>query len=330
MVVKKKAPKVEAEALDDVKLKSLTDSLSVDGDSRSTELAQVLKNSLSSSDPVEQIQLISKSAGFLLEQLRKDESPMSPLLQACLSTLAFLLTTLPAKNPLKRAVASGPDWLQEQTLGCLSESLSSCLSSKSTDHCSHLTDSITSCLDGFKIGEKCVLRLLTEVLQFFQRTLNYYVEQNRGLTGRHVAKASMLVVQRSQEPISTAVLSASNDQSDLRQVLSGLLNCYTCILTDGKAKTTVFFRCYLTLSFLCLFTVEGLQQCLVDAGSIATQWLRQSCTRLYESSRPAAVALYPSHGALAMLSWRGRTLGPQAEKLLLLIPEVLLSLDTRY
>ncbi|XP_016329319.1 thyroid adenoma-associated protein isoform X2 [Sinocyclocheilus anshuiensis] len=156
MVVKKTAPEVEAVALHDVKQKSLTDSLSVDGDSRSTEPAQVLRNSLSSSDPVEQIQLISK-AGFLLEQLRKDESPMSPLLQACLSTLAFFFTTLPAKNPLKRAVASalgsGPSWLQEQTLGCLSESLSSCLSSTSMDHCSHLTDSITSCLDGFRLGE---------------------------------------------------------------------------------------------------------------------------------------------------------------------------------
>ncbi len=47
-------------------------------------------------------------AGFLLEQLREDESPMGPLLQACLSTLAFLFTTLPAKNPLKRAVARFP------------------------------------------------------------------------------------------------------------------------------------------------------------------------------------------------------------------------------
>lgn len=79
----------------------------------------------------------------------------------------------------------------------------------------------------------------------------------RGLAGRHVAqaqlmqsclavvKASMLVVQRSQEPISTAVLSASSDQSDLHQVLSGLLNCYTCILTDGIVKTTVIFICKL-------------------------------------------------------------------------------------
>uniref|UniRef100_A0A8C1ZX48 tRNA (32-2'-O)-methyltransferase regulator THADA n=1 Tax=Cyprinus carpio TaxID=7962 RepID=A0A8C1ZX48_CYPCA len=171
----------------------------------------------------------------------------------------------------------------------------------------------------------------------------------RGLSGRHVAqaqlmqsclaavKASMLVVQRSQEPITTAVLSASEDQSDLHQALSGLLSCYTCILTDGKAKTPIFFTCYSTLSvfvFIYTFYIYILYLfllifCSVDAGSLAPQWLRQSCAGLYESGRPAAVALYLSHGALAMLSWRGKTLGPQAEKLLLLIPEVLLSLDTR-
>uniref|UniRef100_A0A672QAP7 tRNA (32-2'-O)-methyltransferase regulator THADA n=2 Tax=Sinocyclocheilus grahami TaxID=75366 RepID=A0A672QAP7_SINGR len=358
MVVKKKAPKVEAVALDDVKLKSLTDSLSVEGDSRSTELARVLKDSLLSSDPVEQIQLISK-AGVLLEQLREDECTMGPLLQACMSTLAFLFTTLPAKNPLKRAVASalgsGPDWLQEQTVGCLSESLSSCLSSTSTDHCSHLTDSITSCLDGFKIGIKsCMDEILFLLPRILKMSLAWFVVVDllfRGLSGRHVAqaqlmqsclaavKASMLVVQRSQEPITTVVLSASDDQSDLHQALSGLLNCYTCILTDEEFVQTVQSTAGMAVVLLIRsiigngddvpVIVAGLLQCSVDASSIAPQWLRQSCAGLYERGRPAAVALYLSHGALAMLSWRGKTLGPQAEKLLLLIPEVLLSLDTR-
>uniref|UniRef100_A0A8C2JJ74 tRNA (32-2'-O)-methyltransferase regulator THADA n=1 Tax=Cyprinus carpio TaxID=7962 RepID=A0A8C2JJ74_CYPCA len=173
----------------------------------------------------------------------------------------------------------------------------------------------------------------------------------RGLSGRHVAqaqlmqsclaavKASMLVVQRSQEPITTAVLSASEDQSDLHQALSGLLSCYTCILTDEEFVQTVQSTAGMAVVLLIRsiigsgddvpVIVAGLLQCSVDAGSLAPQWLRQSCAGLYESSRPAAVALYLSHGALAMLSWRGKTLGPQAEKLLLLIPEVLLSLDTR-
>lgn len=78
------------------------------------------------------------------------------------------------------------------------------------------------------------------------------------------------------------------------------------------------------------FQVAGLLHGTLESDNTAPQWLNQSCAGLYESSRPAAVALYLSHGALAMIGWRGKTLGPQAEKLLLLISEVLLSLDTRY
>ncbi|XP_052428210.1 thyroid adenoma-associated protein homolog isoform X1 [Carassius gibelio] len=151
-------------------------------------------------------------------------------------------------------------------------------------------------------------------------------------------KASMLVVQRSQEPISTAVLAASDD-SDLHQALSGLLGCYSCILTDEEFIQSVQSTAGMAVVLLIRSVigsgddvpviVAGLLQCSVDAGSIAPQCLRQSCAGLYERRRPAAVALYLSHGALAMLSWRGKTLGPQEEKLLLLIPEVLLSLDTR-
>lgn len=58
-------------------------------------------------------------------------------------------------------------------------------------------------------------------------------------------------------------------------------------------------------------------------------WLRQSCTGLYDSGRPAGVSLYLCHGALAMLNWRGATQGPQREQLLLLVPHTLLALDTR-
>ncbi|XP_065153408.1 thyroid adenoma-associated protein isoform X1 [Paramisgurnus dabryanus] len=353
MVVKKKVPKVQAIVLDDARLKSLMDALSVVGDRTSTHLAQVLKDSLSSSEPVEQIQLISK-AGSMLEQLGEDdESPTGPLLQACLNTLTFLYITLPVKNPLKRAVASAiassPDWLQEQTVGCLSE----CLSASfivSTDQYPHLTDCITSCLDRFPIGEKCIHRLLTEVLQFLQRVLSYYVEQNSGLAGRHVAQAqlmqsclaavktSMLVVQRSQEPISAALLSASN-HCDLQQALCGLLRCYSSILTDEEFVQAVQSTAGMAVVLLIRsvmgngddvpVTVAGLLQGMDEENDTAPLWLSRSCAALYERSRPAAVALYLSHGALAMISWKGKTLGPQAEKLLLLIPEMLLSLDAR-
>lgn len=75
--------------------------------------------------------------------------------------------------------------------------------------------------------------------------------------------------------------------------------------------------------------MAGLLQCTQKDGDSAPHWLKESCAGLYVSSRSAALALYMSHGALAMLNWRGRTLGLQDENLLLLIPDVILSLDAR-
>lgn len=68
-----------------------------------------------------------------------------------------------------------------------------------------------------------------------------------GLAGRHIAqaqlmqsclaavKASMLVMQRSQESISTA-LQAEQSGCKLEETLSSLLGCYTHILSDGKEQ----------------------------------------------------------------------------------------------
>lgn len=53
-----------------------------------------------------------------------------------------------------------------------------------------------------------------------------------------VVKASMLVVQRSQEPISAAQLETSGS-SALQLAFSGLLQCYTQILTDGRFEEIV-------------------------------------------------------------------------------------------
>ncbi|XP_053357978.1 thyroid adenoma-associated protein [Clarias gariepinus] len=354
MVLKKKAPRVEPVVLDSVELKILTTSLSVDGHDDSRKLAQVLNACLTSIDPVQQVQLVSK-AGSMLEHMVEAEAPPDPLLVTCLDTLAVIYTnTLQAKNPLRRAVASAlgnvPDWLREKAVCCLCERLTASLSSCSSEHYSHLTESITSCLDSFPIGEECVHRLITEVLHFFQKAVGEYLEQNRGLAGRHVAqaqlmqsclavvKASMLVVQRSQEVISAVQLKMSNS-SALQQAFSGLLQCYTQILTDEEFVQAVQSTAGMAVVLLIrsvmgngegvAVMVAGLLQCAQQEGDSAPQWLKESCTGLYVSNRPAALALYLSHGALAMLNWKGRTLGLQDEKLLLLIPEVILSLDAR-
>lgn len=48
-------------------------------------------------------------------------------------------------------------------------------------------------------------------------------------------KTSMLVIQRSQETISTT-LQAEQNHSKLEDTLSSLLGCYIHILTDGKKQ----------------------------------------------------------------------------------------------
>nr|XP_023660134.1 thyroid adenoma-associated protein isoform X1 [Paramormyrops kingsleyae] len=351
MVVRKKVSKVEAVSLDCTKLEILKESLSVDGEGEAYLLAQTLRDSLCQTDPVQQIQLVKK-AGTLLEQLREDSPPPDSLLHACLETLSVMYTSLQNKNPLKRAVASAlssvPVWLQEGSVGSLSVCLSDSLSTLGPDQYPHLTDCIASFLDGFPIGERCIHRLLTEVLQFLQKALAEYLQTNSGLTGQHVAqaqlmqstlaavKASMLVVQRSQEFIGIAVQEAQA-QRPLLDALCELLHCHSRILTDEEFVQAVQSTAGMAVVLLTrsmLGNAEQVAEVLADMlllpeeGDAAPMWLKESCAGLYQTGRPAAVSLYLCHGALAMLTWQGGLLGPQMERLLLLLPPTLLALDT--
>lgn len=86
------------------------------------------------------------------------------------------------------------------------------------------------------------------------------------------------------------------------------------------------------MNILNLDQVTGLLQCRQQQhgpGSVSPSWLRESCVGLYDSGRPAALVLFLCHGALAMLSWRGRSPGTQAEALLLSVPHAILELDSR-
>lgn len=128
------------------------------------------------------------------------------------------------------------------------------------------------------------LLTLFVVLQFLHRGLSGYLHQNRysltaagtlmwkivllvkcrplvsdsGLAGRQVAraqlmrsclaavKASVLVIQRAQDTISTT-LQAEPSSCKLEEILSNLLSCYTHILTDGDDKHT---SCFVVLIIL--------------------------------------------------------------------------------
>ncbi|XP_042358035.1 thyroid adenoma-associated protein [Plectropomus leopardus] len=351
MVVKKKTAKVEAVVLEEDKLHKLIASLSVDGGEDGVrQVAQTLQSCLELTEPVQQIQLVKK-AGSQLEALREEE-PDGALLEACLHTLSLVYTSLQAKNPLRRAIASAlgsvPPWLQERTVHSLSTCLSNCLSNPPSDQYPHIVDTITACLDGFTLGERCINRLLPEVLQFLHKGLSEYLHQNSGLAGRHIAQAqlmqsclaavktSMLVIQRSQETISAA-LQAEQNHCKLEDTLSSLLGCYTRILTDEEFIQSVQSTAGMAVVLL-IRSVMGcgdevasvvcsLLRSLVQGLDSAPRWLKKQCEDLCTGARPPGVSLYLCHGALAMLSWKGALPGPQWEQLLLLVPNTLLDLD---
>ncbi|XP_034080889.1 thyroid adenoma-associated protein isoform X3 [Gymnodraco acuticeps] len=352
MVVKKrKSPKVEAVVLDEEKLHKLIASLSVGGGEDGVrEVAQTLQSCLELTEPVQQIQLVIK-AGSQLEALSEEPSD-GALLESCLHTLTLVYTCLQAKNPLRRTIASAlgsvPAWLQEQTVHSLSACLSDCLSNPTSEQYPHITDTITACLDGFTLGERCINKLLPEVMQFLHKGLSEYLHQNSGLAGRHIAqaqlmycclatvKASMLVMQRSQETIGSS-LQAQHTHTKLEDTLSSLLGCYTHILTDEDFIQSVQSTAGMAIVLLIRSAMGGGDEvasvvCSLLRGSAqgldsAPRWLQQRCEGLCSSARPAGVSLYLCHGALAMLSWKGALPGPQWEQLLLLVPNTLLDLD---
>ncbi|XP_035807135.2 thyroid adenoma-associated protein isoform X2 [Amphiprion ocellaris] len=351
MVVKKKTAKVEAVVLEEEKLHKLIVSLSIDGgDDGVRQVAQTLQSCLELTEPVQQIQLVKK-AGSQLEALNEEQSD-GVLLDACLHTLALVYTSLQAKNPLRRAIASAlgsaPEWLQEHTVNSLSVCLSECMSSSPSEQYSHIVDTISAFLDGFPLGERCIKKLLPEVLLFLHKVLSEYLHQNSGLAGRHIAQAqlmqsclaavktSMLVVQRSQDTLSVT-LQADQDHCKLEDTLGSLLGCYMHILTDEEfiqsVQSTAGMAVVLLIRSVMGFgddvasVVCSLLRSSVQGFDASPQWLKQKCEGLCTSGRPPGVSLYLCHGALAMLNWKGALPGPQWEQLLLLVPNTLLDLD---
>ncbi|XP_034407358.1 thyroid adenoma-associated protein [Cyclopterus lumpus] len=353
MVVKKKTTaKVEAVVLDEEKLHMLIVSLSVDGGEDGVwQVAQTLQSCLELSEPVQQIQLVKKARSQL--EALSEEKPDGALLQACLHALSLVYTSLQAKNlALRRAIAStlssGPAWLQEQTLSNLSACLSDCLSNPTSELYPHVVDTVAACLDGFPLGERCINKLLPEVLQFLDKGLSEYLHQNSGLTGRHIAQAqlmqsclaavktSVVVIQRSQQTIS-AGLWAERSRCELEDTLSGLLGRYTHILTDEEFVQSVQSTAAMAVVLLirsvmgCGDGVAAVVCSLLRSSPLgldsAPQWLKRQCEGLCTSGRPPGVSLYLCHGALAMLNWKGALPGPQWEQLLLLVPNTLLDLD---
>uniref|UniRef100_A0A8C7XWX6 Uncharacterized protein n=1 Tax=Oryzias sinensis TaxID=183150 RepID=A0A8C7XWX6_9TELE len=178
MVVKKKAAKVEAAVLDEEKLNRLIASLCISGgDEEAGQVAQSLQSFLQLTDPVQQVQLIKKT-GSQLEVLTEEHS--DGILDACLHTLSVVYTTLQAKNPLRRAIASVlgsvPGWLQERANDSLCGCLSDCMNRSSSDRYPQIVDIIATCLDGFPLGK---IFFSISLLIFLHKVLEDHPRQNR-------------------------------------------------------------------------------------------------------------------------------------------------------
>ncbi|XP_041107653.1 thyroid adenoma-associated protein-like isoform X2 [Polyodon spathula] len=349
MVLKKrKVVKVGAIVLASENLEKLK---ALDGGPLAQQLASVLKECVQLNDGVQQIQLIKKM-GSLFEEMDEKETE-SLLLHGCLEALALIYFSLDSKNPLKRALASAlsavPGRLQGGAVEILSVCLQERLGAEGPVLYRAVTDCVTGCLESFSLGERCIQSLLIEVFQFLQKALTSYHEQNSSLHGNHIAqtqlmqdclaavKASMVVVQRSQERICGAL--QAQHGSLLWDTMSGLLRCFTGILIDGDFLQTVqstsgmavvlFIRTMLEHEDHLASLVDDLLAGAEESLSAAPQWLSGSCAELYSRERPAPVALFLCHGALAMLSWRSGELGGRGEELLRHIPAVLLELNSQ-
>ncbi|XP_077468779.1 thyroid adenoma-associated protein isoform X1 [Stigmatopora argus] len=347
-MVKKRTPKVEALVLEEEKLHELLASLSVDGgDDSVRQLAKTLHTCLELNDPVQQIQLVKK-AGLLLEAL-SEEPTDGEILGSCLQTLSLGYTFLQAKNPLRRAISSAlssvPTWLQERTTACLSMCLSDFISVSKRDQYPHFINTIAGCLDGFPLGEKCINKLLPEVLQFLLNGLHEYLDQNRVVAGSHIAQAQLMhsclaavktsiqVVQKCQGSITSTLM----NHPTLKDTLSSLLDCYIHIITDEDFLQAIQSTSGMAIILLIRTVMEpgdgvgsvvcSLLRCSSHGLDLAPMWIKQRCERLCTSARPSAVSIYLCHGALAMLNWKGSSTGPHWESLLLLIPNILLDLD---
>ncbi|XP_068183222.1 thyroid adenoma-associated protein [Antennarius striatus] len=351
MVVKKRTVQVEAVVLDEETLHTLFASLTVDGEQDGVlQLARTLQACLEQREPVQQIHLVKK-AGSQLETL-KEEQPDGGLLEACLHTLSVVFTSLQAKNPIRRAIASAfglvPAWLEERAVDSLSSCLSICLSKPTSEQHRHTVETVGACLDGFALGEKCINKRLPEVLQFFCSALRGCLHKSSCLAGSRIAQAelmqsclaavktSMLVIQRSQETLSAALQTRPNHR-ELEDTLSNLLDCYTRVLTDEEFIQSVQSTAGMAVVLL-IRSVMGsgdevasvmcglLRGSLPGLGS-SPRWLQQRCGGLCSDARLPGVSLYLCHGALAMLNWKGANVSPLWERLLLFMANTLLDLD---
>ncbi|KAM9187654.1 tRNA (32-2'-O)-methyltransferase regulator THADA isoform 3-T3 [Dugong dugon] len=343
-VKKKKEMQVAALTICHQDLESLRSFADVEG----KNLASLLLHCVQLTDGVSQICYIKQIAPLLEKE---DKNGMcDPIIRSCLDILAGIYLSLSLKNPLKKVLASSLNGLPEFFLTEAIHSFTCRLQEElnTTDLCSYrkVIDNISSCLENFNLGRASVNNLLENVLHFLQKSLIEILEENRKLTGNHIAqtqlmndllvgiRVSVTLVQKVQG-FQGNLWKASS--SPIWQSMCGLLSIFTKFLSDDDLLQTIQSTSglavilFIKIMFDPPEKIPGLISSLllrsVDCVSIP-EWFMSSCRNLCCAEIPESALLFLCQGTLAMLDWQNGSMGPCGEALLLDTVHVLFSLSS--
>ncbi|KAK9412073.1 thyroid adenoma-associated protein [Crotalus adamanteus] len=319
-------------------------------DDEGQNLASLLLQCAQLTDGIQQINLI-KQIVPLLEKMDSTSS-CNNMVKSCLDILGITFLSLDIKNPLKRVLASCLNDLPELLIAEATDSFVVCLKEElatTNFSCIRKTiDNLASCVELINIGKSSVTILFKEALQFLLKSVLKIQEENRKFSGNHIAqtrlmhdllmgiKVSMTLIQRVLENIQRCFWKKLD--SPIWQCMCGLLNSFICFLNNEDLLQTVQTSAGLAVVLFIKTMFEPVERlpCLISdliCGllncSDVPKWFVVSCGGLCTAELSDSVLLFLCHGALAMLDWKDHSMEENAEKLLLDIASVLLTLSTR-
>ncbi|XP_039213683.1 thyroid adenoma-associated protein isoform X2 [Crotalus tigris] len=308
-------------------------------DDEGQNLASLLLQCAQLTDGIQQINLI-KQIVPLLEKMDSTSS-CNNMVKSCLDILGITFLSLDIKNPLKKVLASCLNDLPELLIAEATESFVVCLKEElatTNFSCIRKTiDNLASCVE-----------LINIALQFLLKSVLKIQEENRKFSGNHIAqtrlmhdllmgiKVSMTLIQRVLENIQRCFWKKLD--SPIWQCMCGLLNSFICFLNNEDLLQTVQTSAGLAVVLFIKTMFEPVERlpCLISdliCGllncSDVPKWFVVSCGGLCTAELSDSVLLFLCHGALAMLDWKDHSMEENAEKLLLDIASVLLTLSTR-
>ncbi|KAM6460894.1 tRNA (32-2'-O)-methyltransferase regulator THADA isoform 2-T4 [Liasis olivaceus] len=343
---KKKEVQVDGFVLDHEQLERLHSFADAEGQN----LASLLLQCAQLTDGIQQINLI-KQIVPLLEKM-DSKSSCNHMVKSCLDILGMMFLSLDIKNPLKKVLASCLNDLPEMLMAEATDSFVVCLKEEliTTNFSRYrkTMDNLASCVEFINIGKLSVTLLFKEALQFLLKSVLEIEEENRKFSGNHIAqtrlmhdllmgiKVSMSLIQKILENMQGCFWKKLD--SPIWQCMCGLLNSFICFLNNEDLLQTIQTSAGLAVVLFIKTMFEPVEKlpCLISDlicgllnSSDVPKWFVDSCGGLCTTEISDSVLLFLCHGALAMLEWKDNSMGENAEKLLLDIASVLLTLSTR-